>query len=616
MCGIAGIIYFDGRSVEESILRRMNNAQVHRGPDDSGIYISENVGLGHRRLTIIDLEGGQQPFVDAKENYVLSYNGEVYNYKEIRRKLEKDFEFISQSDTEVILRAYQKWGINCLQHFRGMFAFALYDKRKGLLFLVRDRVGIKPLYYYLGKGRLVFGSELTSLLKSREFQAEINPESLSSYFKYQYVSTPLTIYNDVHKLEPGCFLLVDVHTGRVEKKRYWNLNINIVERDEESWLEELNATLEDTIRIYVRSDVPFGSFLSGGVDSSLVTALMSKVMNEPVRTFSIGFDEAAHSELPFARKVSDILKTDHYERVVSFKMSLDVIEKLAKHFGEPFADSSAIPTYYVCKEASGQVKMVLSGDGGDELFAGYYSYQITYKDFINPVSPVLRQAYRLIGKYSILPRISHWAYIRGLNPQKKHNSHRELFVDSDLQGLLIDYADYSHDNESAFNVDSDPITEFQAQDFRTYLVDDILTKVDRMSMANSLEVRVPLLDHKVVELAFSLPLSLKIRMDNKKSDLITKYLLKKSAFRFFPESFLNRSKMGFGIPIVEWCSGALKPYIEEMLRDSTNPIFNYVHYHYVQKILTRLSHHNQGVVTKIWFLLMFDLWMKKVHLDN
>jgi len=454
------------------------------------------------------------------------------------------------------------------------------------------------------------------LLKSREFQPEINPESLYRYFQYQYVPKPLSIYKDVHKLDPGCFLLVDVHSGRVKKERYWNLNISVVERDERSWLEELNATLKDTIRIYVRSDVPFGSFLSGGVDSSLVTALMSTEMNDPVRTFSIGFNEATHSELPFAKTVSDTLGTNHYERVVSLEMSLDVIETLAKHFGEPFADSSAIPTYYVCKEASQHVKMVLSGDGGDELFAGYDSYQVTYRDFINSASPVLRQFYRFIGKYGIVPRICNWASVRGLNPQEKHNIHREIFNEHELQSLLLDYVDSPKVDGNIFDVEADPITSFQAQDFRTYLVDDILTKVDRMSMANSLEVRVPLLDHKVVELAFSLPLALKIRMNNKNSDLITKYVLKKSASRFFPESFLNRPKMGFGIPIVEWCLGAFKPWIEERLRDSNNPVFNYLHFHYVQEILKRFSQHDQGVIIKVWFLFMFDLWMKNVHLDN
>jgi asparagine synthase (glutamine-hydrolysing) len=300
-------------------------------------------------------------------------------------------------------------------------------------------------------------------------------------------------------------------------------------------------------------------------------------------------------------------------------MSLDVIEKLAKHFGEPFADSSAIPTYYVCKEASRHVKMVLSGDGGDELFAGYDSYQATYKDFMNPVSPVLMEVYRFIGKYGIVPRICKWAYARGLNPQdpqEKHNSYRELFNEHELRSLLLDYVDSPKVNGNMFDIDVDPVTNFQAQDFRTYLVDDILTKVDRMSMANSLEVRVPLLDHKVVELAFSIPLALKIRMNSRNNDLITKYLLKKSASRFFPESFLNRPKMGFGIPIVKWCLGAFKPWIEERLRDSSNPVFDYLQFDYVQEILNRFSHHDQGVIVKIWFLFMFDLWMKNVHHDN
>jgi asparagine synthase (glutamine-hydrolysing) len=343
---------------------------------------------------------------------------------------------------------------------------------------------------------------------------------------------------------------------------------------------------------------------------------MSANLDEPVRTFSIGFAEEKHSELPFAKQVSQSLKTNHHEKIVSFQMSLDIIEKLIRHFGEPFADSSAIPTYYVCKEASSHVKMVLSGDGGDELFAGYDSYQIAYKDFVNPLYPMLTKVFRFIGNYGIIPRICNMAYARGLDPQEKHNSCREIFSQQELKDLLLDYTDSIKENQKIPSVDTDPITNFQAQDFRTYLVDDILTKVDRMSMANSLEVRVPLLDHKVVELAFSLPLSMKMRMNKAKNRLVTKYLLKKSASRFFPESFLNRPKMGFGIPIIEWCLGSFKDWIEERLRDSRNPVFDYLNFHYVQAILNSFYRNRQYLVNKVWFLLMFELWIKNVHLRS
>src|SRR5437764_4742296 len=374
MCGIAGRVHFDGRPVWPRDLQAMNDALVHRGPDGEGIYCNGNVGLAHRRLAIIDPSAGVQPFCNDDRSIALSFNGEIYNYLEIRRTLESGCHFRTNSDTEVLLKAYETWGIDCLQHLRGMFAFALYDARTMTLYLVRDRLGIKPLYYYHAGDHLLFASELAAMLTDRSMQREIEPYGVAGFFRYQYVPTPATIYKHTYKLEPAHFLEVHVRQGTLRKQRYWHLNIHPVYKTEQVWLEELNAVLDDVSRIYVRSDVPFGAFLSGGVDSSLVTALMATQLAEPVRTFSIGFGEQQYSELPFAAQASRILQTHHHEKVVSYKLALDILHRLVRHFGEPVGDSSAVPTYYVSKEAAQHVKMVLSGDGGDELFGGYAAY--------------------------------------------------------------------------------------------------------------------------------------------------------------------------------------------------------------------------------------------------
>jgi asparagine synthase (glutamine-hydrolysing) len=617
MCGIAGIINLDGQSVRADDLQCMNECIAHRGPDGDGFFCDRNVGLAHRRLAIIDPRGGIQPFYNDDRSIVLSFNGEVYNYLEIQRELESEFNFKTQSDTEVVVRAYEKWGIACLERFRGMFAFALYDSKERVSYLVRDRVGIKPLFYYQTPERLLFASEILAILKAGGVQRDVSVETLSAFFRYQYVPTPATVYRNMHKLEPGCYLKIDTRSGQVSKHQYWNLAINIVERSESDWLEELNALLDDTIRIYVRSDVPFGAFLSGGVDSSLVTALMARHLDHPVRTFTIGFKEEVHSELPFAAEASRTIKTNHYEKIVSPQLAEEILGTMIRHFGEPFADSSAIPTYYVAREAASQVKMVLSGDGGDELFGGYNSYQTTFRDFTSPARRAQSSLFRLLMRYGKMLALANWARHQQISPyQPDHDAQRQIFGDSDLRRLLV--PDLPITPPVTFKVDIrrpevDPLTMFQAQDFKTYMVDDVLTKVDRMSMANSLEVRVPLLDHKVVELAFSLPLSLKLRYNEAADRIDTKYLLKKSAARFYSEEFLARRKQGFGIPVIEWCKGSLRPMIENRLRHPQSETFAWTRFEYVQALLDEFYAGNDLLTPKIWFLLMFDLWIEYVH---
>ncbi|MCP5049786.1 MAG: asparagine synthase (glutamine-hydrolyzing) [bacterium] len=591
MCGIAGIIDLEGAPVQEVELRRMMESLTHRGPDDEGVFTRKGIGFGHKRLSIIDLTGGAQPFINESAGLVVVQNGEIYNYKEIRREIGEHYSFETNSDTEVILAAYHKWGIEGIHKFRGMFAFALYDMRRERVYLVRDRVGIKPLYYYRDDRLIVFASQLTALVQSGRVEPRISPVGLSGYLRYQYVPAPHSIYNNIYKLEPGHFLMIDLSNGKVEKDKYWDLRIETVPRGEDEALEELNELLDDTLNIYLRSDVPFGAFLSGGTDSSIVTALMEKHLDNPVQSFSIGFEEEEFSELAYAAEAGKTVHADHTERVLSSGLSLDLLQTIVRHFGEPFCDSSAIPTYYVSQLAREKVKMVLSGDGGDELFAGYRSYPEVYRHYYGDA--------------------------KSSTPVREvHDRRREIFREGEIRKLMGSADDLFTSRWSYAGNGSDPVACFQLQDFKTYLVDDVLTKVDRMSMAHSLEVRVPLLDHKIVEFAFTLPLDLRIRKLDEKTGpndaagLITKYLLKKSASRFFPFSFLDRRKMGFGIPVYPWMQGEFREAIEGELRDPGNGIFQWLDYEYVRRLVDEYYLENRrGLTARIWSLFIFSLWM-------
>jgi len=614
MCGIAGVVRFDGYAIASEEIAAMSAALRHRGPDGEGTYFTDGVALAHRRLAIIDPRGGHQPFLSEDERIALTYNGEIYNYVELRGELSRERPFATTSDTEVLLRAYEKHGIGCLERFRGMFAFALYDSSERALFVVRDRVGIKPLYYCRFGERFAFASELRALLRLPWVEREIAHESSAQYLRYGYVPTPATIYSGVYKLEAGHYLRIATGTGRITKHAYWNLAVRAAERAESICLEELNAILDDTVRIYVRSDVPFGCFLSGGVDSSLVTAVMSRHLPTPVETFSIGFGESEHSELPYAAEASRVLGTHHHEKIVSPELATDLLARMVRHFGEPFADSSAIPTYYVSQQAASHVKMVLSGDGGDELFAGYDSYALAFRDLSDPLHFGKRLVYRPLARLMPAAGIGRSAAFRSLSAREKQDSQRHIFG-SEALARILPTGCVPRPVQAAYigTDDLDPITRFQAEDFKTYLPDDVLTKVDRMSMAHSLEVRVPLLDHAVVEFAFSLPLALKIRKQREPSGPVTKLLLKRSAARFFPDSFLGRPKRGFGIPLVEWCTGPLRPLIEERLLGTTQPVFAEIRKDEVSRLVKSVLDGRPENVARVWSLLMLALWLTEVH---
>lgn len=600
MCGIAGEARFDGASVDIPALKAMSAALAHRGPDGDGLYHAGSVGLAHRRLSIIDPAGGTQPFVDDDVGLALTYNGEVYNYAEIRGEL-RDRPFRTESDTEVVLRAYARWGIGCLAKFRGMFAFALHDQRAGKLFLVRDRLGIKPLYYHAAPQGIVFASELGALARSGRFVGEMDRNALAGYLRFGYVPTPATIWRGVRKLEPGCFLEVDLATGGINQHRYWQLSPQVRERSEADALEELNALLDEIVRLYVRSDVPFGAFLSGGVDSGLVSALMSRALDSPVRSFTIGFAEDSHSELPFAEQAAGLIGAKQTSAILSPELSISLLERISGRFAEPFADSSAIPTWLVSSLAAKEVKMVLSGDGGDELFAGYNSYADVYGAVTaRPSSSIWTGVLAGLG----MRRVS-----RPLSWQRIHHSQRDTFGAEDRRRLMghahqLDEAE----DELSYPAGADPVLRCQYRDIRTYLLDDILTKIDRMSMDNSLEVRVPLLDHKLVEFALNLPLDLRITRAADGS-IETKRLLKRSARRFYPTALTDRRKSGFGIPVHQWTSGPLKDLIIDLLDSGAPRMATFLDPAEVRKVVRDYYAGRKQRIAEVWNLLSFRLWL-------
>lgn len=605
MCGISGLINFNGSRPDEAALRRMTAALRHRGPDGEGFFVRGGVGFGHRRLAIIDPRGGHQPFVAEPEGLALTYNGEVYNYREIRSDLGNQ-NWTSSSDTEVVLRAYGQKGIACLDEFRGMFAFALFDERRRRVYLVRDRLGIKPLYYHANGDRVAFASELGALLEAGDIPTEIDRRGLAGYLRFGYLPAPGTIYRGVLKLEPGTYIEIDLDRGRLQKRRYWNLEPTTRPRSESDALEELDSLLDEIIRLYLRSDVPFGVFLSGGVDSSLVAALMARVLDSPVRSFSIGFSEEAHTELPFAAEAARVVGARHHEQTISAFMALDVLSRLVRRFGEPFADSSMLPAYYVSKFAAGEVKMVLSGDGGDELFAGYQSYPLVHQHARMQRGPSSRFTGILeaIGWNRSREREKSW--------QAVHYANRELCSREERNRLLGEEIEVVSEEELTYPVEMEPVTKCQYQDLTTYLLDDILTKVDRAGMDNSLEVRVPLLDHKLVEFAFSLPMSLKLRGQDG-GNIVTKYLLKRSAQRFFTPAFLARPKMGFGIPIVDWVRGPLARVIRRQLVEDQGTLGDYLDRRSVHRVVDEFFAGDDSRIVQLWPLFCFRLWLSEVH---
>jgi len=617
MCGITGIVFYDDTAnVEKSVLERMCNVIRHRGPDESGVYIKNNVGLGMTRLRIIDLAGGSQPIHNEDKTVWIVFNGEIFNYKDLRKNLEAlGHEFYTWSDTESIVHLYEEYGEECVQHLRGMFAFAIWDENKRQLFLARDRLGKKPLHYYYDGRRFIFGSEIKSILTCDAVPRQMSPPSLIQYFAYGYVPDPLTMFEGIWKLPPGHSLLFK--NGSVSVSKYWDVKFKPDKiMPEEHYVECLYELLSEAVKIRLMSEVPLGAFLSGGTDSGIILALMARHMSEPVKTFSIGFENSKYNELGYARIVAERYGTDHHEEIVNPDAEA-IIMDLVREFDEPFADSSAIPTYYVCKMAKKWVTVSLSGDGGDELFGGYDRYLdgplARYVEWI-PASlrrgAFLRLSRALPEWFAGVNTLRHLSgngderYIRNIS-KGVSTVHQDVFskeiADSvnttDPSPVMMDYLN---------SLDGcDPLSRKQYLDIKTYLPGDILTKVDRMSMLVSLEARTPILDHKVVEFAATLPTEMKIRGKTQK------YILKKLAEKLLPREVIYRPKMGFAVPIKFWIKREWTDMSHElvlgeraMARRNFNPKF-------VREIMSEHRWGRRDHSYLIWTLMILELWFRE-----
>ncbi len=619
MCGIAGFLAFGEDRPGKELLERMGATMAHRGPDASGTWLSPDgrVGFSHRRLSILDLsEAGSQPMTGSDGAAVISYNGEVYNYREIREELKgKGRLFRSDSDTEVILAACREWGVDAaVSRFIGMFAFALWDGRAGKLFLVRDRLGIKPLFLARAPGLVLFASELKALIACPSFPREVDRAALQYFLEFQYVPAPHSIYRDARKARPGRIVEISPD-GREEERPYWDLLDHWKKgegrvRTEGEYQEELFSLLSSSVRYRMISDVPLGAFLSGGIDSSLTVALMQRASSQPVKTFSIGFTEKGYDESGFAREVAHHLGTDHHEKICTPEEALALVRRIPEAYDEPFADSSAIPTMLVSEFTRRHVTVSLSGDGGDELFCGYPRYDwVRLGRIAQEVPGFLRRPL-----CSLLARAPVRKVRRGAeavlhdDPAQLYFQTVGIFGRGSLEELLPGIVDDSHLLYfRAFRDDrcGGIVEQAMATDILTYLVDDILAKVDRASMACSLEARVPLLDHRVVEFAARLPMEFKVRGGEKK------YPLRKALYGLVPRKLLDRPKMGFGIPLGRWLRNELRPLLSEYLGEDRVRREGFLLPAGVSRFVDEHLSGRRDHQHRLWALLVFAMWRER-----
>jgi asparagine synthase (glutamine-hydrolysing) len=618
MCGICGFCVPEGRPrPDRDTLLAATTTLAHRGPDAASLWLEGQAGLGHRRLSIIDLAGGDQPMFNEDGSVVLVFNGEIYNYLELRPGLlERGHRLATASDTEVIAHLYEELGAECLGPLNGMFAIALWDAKRKRLLLARDRLGEKPLYYHVAGGALVFASELKALLRFPQVEARVDPRALDDYLAYGYVPADRCIIAGVKKLPPGHRLVWE--DGNVRVERYWDVSFAPpAVRDETEWLLELEERLRASVRIRLRSDVPLGVFLSGGVDSSTIVALAAQETPGQLKTFSIGFKNADFDELRYARLVADRFSTDHHEMVVE-DQDISILPKLAYHLDEPAADPSALPTYYVCREARKRVTVCVSGDGGDEVFAGYTRYQdaLRYQAFDRGLGGL--GVGRALGALSrLLPR-----HVRGqgalarlgardverwfLQTGKFFPAERRELLEPDMLSSLEPepwlFAPYFENGAGP-----DLVSRLQHADQKTYLPDDVLVKVDRMSMQNSLEVRVPFLDHTLVEFVNGAPLAAKLKPGRTKAPL--RSLLE----RHLPKDVHARAKKGFGIPIRDWFKGRLTDYVRDTLLAPEARSTRWIRPAAIARLLEDEARGGRDLSRKIWSLLVLEHWCREFH---
>lgn len=626
MCGICGYIHFDkSKKPSEDILKSMMSTLAKRGPDDEGIYLKSNAALGHRRLSIIDLKTGHQPILNEDGSIAIVYNGEIYNFPELKRELsEKGHVFRTHSDTEVIVHAYEEYGEDCLKRFNGMFAFAIWDSKKESLFLARDRFGKKPLYYAVFDNQFIFGSELKSLLKHPAVRKEIDLSAVSKYLAYEYVPSPYSIFRNIHKLEAGSRL--SLKNGEYKTGQWWDMDF---ERpgafDLKNAEKELIERLKESVRKRLISDVPLGVFLSGGIDSSSVVSMMSELMNpRDIKTFSVGFKEDAFDESSDARHVAEYFGTDHHEEILSPDTMLEVFPRILDLLDEPFADSSIIPTYLVSKFTRQYVKVALGGDGGDELFLGYPSFaahrincflsnlpelvgKIPLK-VLTHVAPVSYdrsglnfKARRFLRGMGFPEDVRHQAWIGNYTPEEEKGLFlRDRIAEADLPDVYSRTAKFFQEVKNL-----DPMDRVTYIYIKTYMTDDILAKVDRASMANSLEVRAPFLDTEFARFAAHIPPSYKLK------GLTSKWILKDAMRNKLPDRTLRKGKKGFAVPVAKW----LREDLKDMLNDAFNKtkiekegIFDY---NYIKGLLDEFGRNKRDVRKEIWALFMFECWFDR-----
>ena len=634
MCGICGGVWTEPqRSLDEDVLRRMTDQLRHRGPDDEAVYRSDfrhdppyddmpGVGLGFRRLSIIDVEGGRQPMSNEDQTVWMVFNGEIYNFPDLRHRLEgAGHTFRTRSDSETIVHLYEDEGLDCFQHLNGMFAIAIWDSRRRRLVLGRDRLGQKPLVYRAEPNRLTFASQIKSLLEVPDTPREIDPSAVDEYLTYQYVPHPNTIFRGIHKLPPGhC---AEYKDGHLKVEPYWRPDFRVQRpTTEPEAIDFLRQTLSSSVQLRMQSDVPLGAFLSGGVDSSLVVALMQKQSEEPVKTFSIGFPVPEYDESQYARQVAKHLGTEHHELQVT-PDGVQVLPELIWHYDEPFADSSAIPTWYVSQMTREHVTVALSGDGGDELFCGYPRYKAValgamldrcwpMNDLLSsrlwqrlPASPrqksTLRRFKKFAASLALTPQRRYLDWISIFNEQRR----AELYSDDFLQ-QLPDSDPFDFLKAAWKRCDGrDPVTAVSLADLVTYLPCDLMTKVDVASMAHSLECRQPFLDYRLVEWAASLPVRLKYRWGSGKRIL-------RAAFKeMLPDEIWKRKKMGFGVPLDHWFRNELKELTCDSLLSPSARSRDFFRQEAVQSLV---DDHQQGVFDhsyRLWALLVFELWLQK-----
>jgi asparagine synthase (glutamine-hydrolysing) len=621
MCGICGFFQMHP-GADAAVLKRMNDQIIHRGPDDEGFFLKDGVGLAARRLSIIDLDTGHQPLPSRSGNSWITYNGEVYNFQELRRELElRGCTFRTRSDTEVVVNLYEEFGLDFVKKLRGMFAFAIYDQKNRRLVLARDPIGKKPLYYSLENGRgLVFASEIKSLLQFPGIARDVDAEALDFFLTLEYIPAPYSILKSVRKLPAGHLLVCE--NGKATIREYWDVRPAEAPRDFNRAREEFLGLLEESVRLRMISDVPLGAFLSGGIDSSAIVAFMSKLSSLPVQTFSIGFEEKSYSELPHSRRVAEKFKTDHHERILTADIRT-LVDQLARNLDEPLGDFSNFPTYLVSRTARENVTVALSGDGGDEIFGGYEHYlaqklaRFVDAPLLCPLQALASRAMRLVPPselkkgavnrskrfsegFANSPANRHFRWMLFLSKQQKYQLYSPEFMRESFAADLPErepFRTYFERSRSFPGINQDLYL-----DLKTYLADDIMVKVDRMSMAASLETRAPLLDARLVEFAFSLPPDWKVRGST------GKWFFKKAMEGILDEETIYRQKEGFSIPIKNWLKTDLKELMLETLSEKRIGAMGYFSYPAVRQMISEHLANKENHAHRLWALMQFHLW--------